>query len=186
MPTKNYFINLKLVKMARKILLHQFFIRINLLFFYLMLLSFQSVFSQENVEIPLDDGNEWFAFYEDKNVILSSRIIACFDPAGGPTFNYVFISLENKVEGEVLVQWHYDLYNSSECFTCNDPENENNFWMTLQPGETIMPDCWQKSINSENGTENMTLAIYLGKADSGSTNEINKVVLSQLMTNISN
>ena len=141
--------------------------------------------SQENILIPLN-SSDWFPLYEDENVILLSKVMECADPAGGPTFNYVFVSLENKKDKKVRIEWHYDLFNKTECFTCIDPGREYHFDFILEPGESVIPDCTKKSVEIEEKESTVFFATFIGKAEFNSVPDVVKVMLSNLTTNILN
>lgn len=179
------FINLMLFNMEKFFFRKLVLIFSKMLLFLLMVFLFQNAFSQISEEIPLKNESEWFPFYEDENVILFSNKMECVDPAGGPSSIYVFISIENKKEDAVLVQWHYDIYGKTECYTCNDPDNEYDFRFTLNPGESINPDCMHKRIKIDDGANTVFFATYLGKADKPLDPDVIKIVLSNLMSNIS-
>lgn len=143
------------------------------------------LFGQENVEVPLDNDRSWDIFYEDENVILSSLTRLCEDPAGGPSANYVFISLDNKKEGDVLIGWHYDIYNSLECISCIDSDDEYNFEYTLASGQSIIPNCDFKNIAIDNGRKTIFFSIYLSQAKKQSDNDVVRLELTNLVTNFS-
>jgi len=152
---------------------------------YLLFIPFLlsvSLFAQSKVEIPLKN-QEWSNFYEDNNVILSSITRLCSDQAGGPSANYVFISFENKTEQNVSVQWHYDIFSSVECHSCDDPDNEYKFWYNLEPGQTIIPDCDSKSAKTEDDTKVVSFAIFLSMAEASEEMDVVKVELSDLISN---
>ncbi len=152
---------------------------LTILFF--CVLSIQS-YGQKYVSIPLENMENWGLFYEDENIVMFSKTAACNDPAGGPTSNYVFISIENKIAHKVEAEWHYDLYRADGCITCMDNDGENSFEYTMNPEQSLIPDCGSKQELVDGGGKVIPFAIYLSQTYKPSSDDVIKIVLSNLMT----
>lgn len=150
-----------------------------ILFFFVLTIP---TYGQKDVSVPLGNIVDWGLFYEDENIILFSKTAACNDPAGGPTSNYVFISIENKTAHKVEVRWHYDLYSADKCITCMDNDGENSFDYTMNPEHSLIPDCGYKQEWDNEGMKAIPFAVYLSQTDKPSGDDVIKVVLSNLMT----
>jgi hypothetical protein len=153
-----------------------------LLVLVLFLISFLG-YSQQKLEVPITNRN-WQRFFENENLILSSKVVDCNDPAGGPSSTYVLIALENKSESEVVLKWHFDIYNSSGCITCVDVDAEYNFNHTMMPGQSIIPDCSTKKFLLDDG-KTLFLGRYLCQTGRSQNSDIVKIELSNFNTYIS-
>lgn len=154
---------------------------------YLLLLLFSLIsltgFSQQKIEVPITN-RDWQPFFENENVVLSSKVVDCSDPAGGPSSTNVLIALENKSESKVALNWHFDIFNSAGCLTCVDTDAEYAFKHTLMPGQSIIPECSTKRYLLEDG-KTLFLGRYLSQTGRTQNSDIVKIELSDFNTYIS-
>lgn len=142
-----------------------------------------SSFGQGNIEIPLNNlSEEWTPFYEDSIIQLSSKENSCIDPAGGRTIDRLLVQIKNKTGNRVLVNWHYDIYNTDECITCDDPNDENLFRFILTPNQIISPDCNSFKLVDEELGNWETLGIYLKYSERADVTDTQKIKISDFST----
>ena len=153
-----------------------------------LLLIFTNItFGQGNIEIPLNNlSGEWTTFYEDSIIQLSSKESSCIDPAGGRTIDRLLIQIKNRTGNNVLVNWHYDIYNRNECLTCDDPNDENLFRYILSANQIIIPDCNSYKLSVEGSEDQETVGIYLKYSERTDDTDTQAVVLSDFSTYILN
>jgi hypothetical protein len=143
---------------------------------FLIIPALTNLYSQESVDVPMGEINQdWGVFYENGQIKLSSKVEACTDPAGGPTFEKVFISIENKSTKQLLINWHYDRYSTLGCRTCNDIDDEYLLRMVLTPLQKIVPDCAYYKIEDPDSGNIETLGVY--KSHSGQAQDSDTAVI---------
>lgn len=154
--------------------------KINGFFISVLLLFFVNLaFGQRSIEIPLNNlSEEWTPFYEDSTIRLSSKESVCIDPAGGPTIDRLLIQIQNKTGNRVLVNWHYDIYNTEGCITCDDPDDENLFRFILTPNQVISPDCNSCKVVDEELGHRETLGIYLKYSERTDVSDTQRIEIS--------
>jgi hypothetical protein len=150
----------------------------------LVLLFFVRIsYGQESIEIPLNNlSEEWTPFYEGNSIQLSFKESACTDPAGGRTIDRLLIQIQNKTGNRVLVNWHYDIYNTEGCITCDDPVDENLFRFILTPNQIISPDCNSFKVVDEELGHRETLGIYLKYSERTDVSDTQRIEISDFST----
>lgn len=85
--------------------------------------------------------NIWKSLQETAELKINYKLTECNVPKDGFYAEYIFLEFINKTNKKVIVSWEPELFYNGECATCNLTGQEKVYTITLNPGESIIPNC---------------------------------------------